>query len=194
MGQYYKPISIEKKQFVIAHDYDNGLKLMEHSWIGNGFVGVVENLIAPGGPWHGDHILWAGDYADPEPRQERNAYELISQSDRNKIKPAAQKSNYRYVVNLDTKQFVDKTKVPLSDVWVGDDGKEHPYAIHPLPLLTCEGNGRGGGDFRKQDPLVGSWARHRVTVSNEIPEGFNELYFDLFEGTIPAKLSKKQKV
>jgi len=49
MGQYYKPISIEKKQYVCSHAYGNGLKLMEHSWIGNDFVGVVEDLIAEGG-------------------------------------------------------------------------------------------------------------------------------------------------
>ncbi len=68
MGQYYKPINLDKQQYVYSHDYGNGLKLMEHSWVGNGFVNVVEELIAEGGDWHGDRIVWAGDYADPEPR------------------------------------------------------------------------------------------------------------------------------
>src|SRR5208283_4997626 len=76
MGQYYKPINIDKKQFVYSHDYGNGLKLMEHSYIGNEFVAIVENLIKKNvakdgtvltGDWYGDRIVWAGDYADSEP-------------------------------------------------------------------------------------------------------------------------------
>ena len=72
-------------------------------------------------------------------------------------------------------------------VYVDDKGKEWPYAIHPLPLLTCDGNGRGGGDFHKEDPLVGSWARNRVTVSNTKPKGYTEIEFNLFEGKVPAE-------
>ena len=69
--------------------------------------------------------------------------------------------------------FVDKTKVPDNDGW----------AIHPLPLLTCEGNGRGGGDFygRRGMKLVGSWARHRISVSNKVPKGYKEIKFNLIE-------------
>ena len=58
--------------------------------------------------------------------------------------------------------------------------------MHPLPILTCEGNGRGGGDFHKGDDLVGKWARNRVTVANEVPEGYSEIEFNLFEGEKPV--------
>jgi len=190
MGQYYKPISIDKKQFVLSHEYDNGLKLMEHSWIGNGFVGIVEDLIAEGGDWHGDRIVWAGDYADEEKGSKENLYSIVG-VDENKIYPKRTKKKYRYVVNLDTKEFVDTKKVPLSDVWEDEKGKEWPFSIHPLPILTCEGNGRGGGDLRKEDPLVGKWARNRVIVSKTKPKGFTEMAFNLFEGNKPAELKKK---
>jgi len=200
MGQYYKPCSLEKKQHVYSHDYHNGLKLMEHSWIGNDFVKAVEGLIAEGGAWHGDRIVWAGDYADPEkpirkdpkyPEHKLTLYDLV---DKNKINPEVPKENYRYVINLDKKEFVDTEKIPLSDVYTDDKGKEWPCIIHPLPLLTCEGNGRGGGDFHKEDPLVGIWARQRVTVANTVPKGFKEIKFNLFEGKRPAKMTKKVKV
>jgi hypothetical protein len=92
---------------------------------------------------------------------------------------------------MDTKEYVDKKKVPISDIWEDDKGKEWPFAIHPLPLLTCEGNGRGGGDFYKEDPLVGKWARNRVTVSKTKPKGYTEIEFNLFEGERPAKLKEK---
>ena len=188
MGQYYKPISVEKSQHVYSHDYNNGLKLMEHSWVGNDFVGVVENLIAEGGAWYGDRIVWAGDYAD----EEKDGETLYSKSGENSIKPQRVTKNYRYVVNLDTKEFVDKKKIPLSDVWYDEKGKGHPYTVHPLPLLTCEGNNSGGGDFRKEDPIIGSWARNRVSVSTRKPKGFKEIEFKLFEGEEPAVMKTKE--
>ena len=214
MGQYYKPINIDKKQYVYSHDFGNGLKLMEHSYVGNNFVQVVEGLIAEGGAWHGDRIVWAGDYADFEKgakvqrfkdsytgemrTHKPNLFDLID-SDVNaemRVKPSKGKK-YRYVINLDTKQFVDTRKVPLTDVWTDRNGKEWPVQIHPLPILTCEGNGRGGGDLHKEDPLIGAWARARVTVSNLLPkayEGYKEIEFNIFEGDRPAKLSKPKKV
>jgi hypothetical protein len=56
------------------------------------------------------------------------------------------------------------------------------WQIHPLPLLTCEGNGRGGGDYGGNDQnLVGLWARNTISVSNDIPDGYEELLFTLHE-------------
>jgi hypothetical protein len=193
MGQYYKPISIEKKQYVYSHDYGNGLKLMEHSWLSNGFVGVVEDLIAEGGAWNGDRIVWAGDYADEEKNRKSNLFSL-TEPEKCRIRPEPTENKYRYVINMDTKEYVDKTKIPVSDVYTEDDGKEWPYVIHPLPILTCEGNGRGGGDLHKESDLVGKWARNRVTVANEIPEGFTEMEFQLYEGTEPVVLKEETTV
>jgi len=213
MGQYYKPINLDKKQYVYSHDFGSGLKLMEHSWIGNQFVGVVEALIAKGGDWHGDRIVWAGDYADSETGAkemtytdsrsgevksfEPNLFDLIDDdvNPEMRVKPAKRKS-HRYVINLDTLEYVDTKKIPLSDVYTDDKGKEWPYVIHPLPILTCEGNGRGGGDLHKESDLVGKWARARVTVSTILPkahEGYKEMEFNLYEGENPAKLKKKPK-
>lgn len=215
MGQYYKPINLDKKQYVYSHDFGSGLKLMEHSWVGNGFVNVIESLIAEGGAWHGDRIVWAGDYADVEKGEKKmsykdsrtgetkhyepNLFDLIDDDVNPEMKliPGPTQKNYRYVINLDTKEFVDTKKVPLSDVYTDEDGKEWPFQMHPLPILTCEGNGRGGGDFHKGDDLVGKWARQRVTVSDRLPaahEGYKEIIFNLFEGDKPAKFKKKSKV
>jgi hypothetical protein len=191
MGQYYKPINIDKKEFVYSHNYNNGLKLMEHSWIGNDFVGVIENLIAEGGDWHGDRIVWAGDYADPDKGRKNNLYSIIGDKEGNEIQPEVTKNKYRYVLNMDTKEFVDTKKIPVSDVYTDDKGKEWPFMIHPLPLLTCEGNGRGGGDFHKGDPLVGKWARNRISVSTKKPKGYTEIEFNLFEGNEPVELKEK---
>lgn len=166
MGQYYKPTSIEKKQHVYSHDYDAGLKLMEHSYIGNTFVSVVENMLIEGGAWYKDRIVWAGDYADGENGEEsENLYHIVGE---NKVNPEAKElpKQYRYLCNHTLQQFVDFTHItPAADGWT----------IHPLPLLTADGNGRGGGDFRGENPLVGMWAKHSISIETVQPEGYLEI-------------------
>ena len=58
------------------------------------------------------------------------------------------------------------------------------YIYHPLPLLTCEGNSRGGGDYRGQDRqnLLGSWARDSLSIEAMRPgHPYTEVDFDLWD-------------
>ena len=181
MGQYYKPVCLKEnkrtpKAWVYSHRYGNGLKLMEHSWIGNGFVEVVEHLLSPIGDWYKQPFVWAGDYADDDKGLKSNVYSRSKDS--LEINPTTYQlmDNLRYIINHTKGLFVDKTKVPVSDTHEGFE-----YRIHPLPLLTCEGNGRGGGDFRGQSHLIGSWARNVISVDSEVPSGYQEIIFDLVE-------------
>ncbi len=206
MGQYYSPIILKEDKktpigFACSHDFGSGLKLMEHSWMKNDFVGFIESLLIKDSPFHKSPIVWAGDYADEEPfenipkkvvdalvedgyelekiqKHGANLYSIATnsavklQSSTNMVLKSKDK---RYLVNHDKKVFVDKTKVPKdSDGW----------QIHPLPLLTCEGNGRGGGDYRGDSSLVGSWARDIISVEglkSEIPKDYTEVIFNLVE-------------
>lgn len=181
MGQYYKPLNESKRQFLYSHRYDNGLKLMEHSYIGNDFVLAVEGLIAPGGAWHGDVVRWEGDYADePEgaPLDDRgepmNLYHQASEF-WEEIQPAPSPKHYRYVLNDTRRLFVDTDKQP-ADGW--------DYRIHALPLLIANGNGRGGGDFRggRGLDLIGTWLGDVVTVADEVPAGYAEMDAIFVEG------------
>lgn len=191
MGQYYKPCILKDKEqetdnevilaYMNSHDYDTGLKLMQHSWIRNTFVSTFEHLIAE----KRLRIVWAGDYADEEPNTEVTLYKLCN--DTNRAKPKISKKVYRYVINHSEKLYVDKRAVPITQVYKYIDKKgvekSNIFRIHPLPLLTCEGNGGGGGDFYGQDGenVIGTWARDIVSVSNNIPEGYKELKFNLKE-------------
>ena len=139
---------------------------MEHSWIKNPFVKSFESLI------HNNpkRVVWAGDYADECKGLKTNVYDRCN--DKLEVKPNELNiSDSRFVINHSKKMFVDKTKVLDNDGW----------KIHPLPLLTCEGNLRGGGDFRGESDLVGSWARDLISVSKDLPNGYKELVFDLIE-------------
>ena len=174
MGQYYYPIILNSDGKIVvwmcAHNYNNGLKLMEHSYLGNNFVSTFEFGLSPEGPHYKSRVVWAGDYADKELDQEKNLYQMCDEY--TMISPQVKETKmYRYIINHSKKQFVDKTKVP----------KQENFTLHPLPLLTCEGNGRGGGDYRGESPLIGSWARDIISVDEVKPEGFEELVFDLVE-------------
>lgn len=225
MGQYYKALILNRSKtrpvlYACSHDFGAGLKLMEHSWQGNNFVGHVEKLLID----NPQPIVWAGDYADNEPVKniDKDTYKAILNELKGYDKDNAKqdtKTNYaetfekegtnlysiadhtairithdekiegntwehsfktiskrfKYLVNHDKKQFIDKSKVPLDG-----DG----WQIHPLPLMTCEGNGRGGGDFRGESKLVGSWARDVISVTSkksDIPKDFQEVLFNLTE-------------
>jgi len=195
-----------------CYDFGSGAKLMEHSWMKNSFVRFVEKslMIQPQKlVWAGDYA----DNEDPKtltkeeikPHVEKgseyyNEEKLLSEGlnlytlayEVGKIRTSEEipkdKSKYdytfkniapltaKYLINYDKKEFVNKSKTPKdSDGW----------QIHPLPLLTCEGNGRGGGDFRgNEKDLVGRWSRDKIGVVNkksDIPKDFKEIEFNLSE-------------
>jgi len=200
MGQYFKAIVLGNepkdgeqevvKSWVYSHEYDNGLKLMEHSYQGNTYVSTFEKELTRRGTNYKSRVVWAGDYADVEPgvkiiqegkEYDANLYSLCH--DGNEVKPkVGNTKDYPYILNHSKKLFVDKNKVPEIQDWEGTK-------IHPLPLLTCEGNGQGGGDFRGEDEneIVGSWARDVISVEKENPKlttgtmDYTELIFDLKE-------------
>jgi len=174
MGQYYYPIILDNEGKIVvwmcAYDYGNGLKLTEHSYIGNNFVSTFEYGLCPSGIYHKSRVVWAGDYADPDPDHTENLYHQCNEY--NKIIPETKDTSiYQFVVNHSKRQFVDKSKVPKGEL-----------RFHPLPLLTAEGNGRGGGDYRgKSENLVGIWARDIISVEETAPSDFEEILFDLIE-------------
>ena len=184
MGQYYNPTILKKnwkkskkgivKATLISYDFDNGAKLMEHSWVGNNFVGAVAHLLANG--YKGYPFVWVGDYAD-EVEINSEKVDVYTKGEEwcskhvNKM-PITIYDNvptYKYIVNYTKKEYCTiPTKV------------KGEWQIHPLPILTCSGNGRGGGDFHNKDindERVGSWAYDRIGVTNNKKEfaGFKEI-------------------
>ena len=158
MGQYYLTVILAEKSdkeyirtFLDPTMYNNGSKLTEHSYIGNSFMKVIENLIGPSGMFYKSRLVWAGDYADEEPNSKSNLYTMC-ESKKPFVNTDA--STYTYIVNHTKKVYIEKK---------GE--------FHPLPLLTAEGNGRGGGDYRGPNmDLVGTWARDVISMENEAPE------------------------
>ena len=204
MGQYYRPCVLKKnwkqaknvvKATLDSWDFDNGLKLMEHSWIGNGLVRRMEYLLA--NQFKGYPFVWSGDYADTvvtkkgnhniydesndfiykNPNSERDfeksaLYKKLLNAIPNfwdgegEFNPYENIPYYRYLVNYSKKEYCVMPKHNSSKL-----------IVNPLPILTCDGNGRGGGDYRIEDERIGSWAFDRIGLTNDNNEivGFKEI-------------------
>lgn len=181
MGQYYRPVNLDNLEFLSPYDYNNGLKLMEHSWIGNNFVGMVESLLSPKGNWYKCRLVWAGDYMDYEVfipanyegnKEDINIYEYVGRFGK-KIKPKHNSLSNKYIINHTKKEYVDKAECQVDHEWQSD-----PWKIHPLPLLTCHAsaNGRGGGDYHGKDMKnVGRWCGDLISIENTKPEEYKEI-------------------
>jgi hypothetical protein len=175
MGQYYHAVILDADGQILAWvsswTYFAGHKLTEHSYVGNAYTSAVEWLLSPEGDFHRGRLVWAGDYAGDEPCG-MNLYELCLEATADhKLIRSTPKSfssaDYPYLVNHTQKEFVKKPDIAY---------------IHPLCILTAEGNGRGGGDYRgRNEEMAGRWARNVISVEKEIPEGYEELKveFDL---------------
>lgn len=183
MGQYYKAIILGEKPsdatqpreiirlWSSPHDYGYGAKLMEHSYFHIHFVLNLEYQLSPEGMFYRSRVVWAGDYADDEPLQDSDAesqtlYHLCKEDGTHLPLPHHDTKDYPYLVNHTKKQYVNKEK----------------EEIHPLPLLTAEGNGRGGGDYGgHNEELCGTWARDVISIEMEAPADYEELICEFEE-------------
>ncbi len=214
MGQYYKPALIGPRggvKWLYSHEYGhNGLKLMEHSYLGNTFVNAVLSQILD----HPMKVAWVGDYSE-DPWSGTEAYQQkvdkeefmplfnklwIREEDdktREKLKihpeplnmPELESFTGWYLVNHTLRQYVDLKAYAERNKWHEEydwNGKHYAYdmCINPLPLLTACGNNRGGGDYYDSHPdfdKVGSWAFDLIEFTNSKPEGFEEVSFHFTE-------------
>jgi hypothetical protein len=162
MGQYYRPVILnaddEVTAWVRCYDYQNGAKLMEHSYLGNNFVMAVDMLLLE----NAQRLVWAGDYAEED-------YYLRC-TEESKKTPLAGARQPPYVINQDKKTYFNRDEV-RKDL--------EGHVLDPLPLLTALGNGRGGRDYRGADTEdVGIWAGDRIRVSFTKPsEEYARDYF-----------------
>lgn len=211
MGQYYMPTLIEPEDGSIktlySHDYDNGLKLMEHSYIGNNFMDAVSSLI-----WkHPMKVAWIGDYSnspyDPEepysskmPVEEFMQYYHAVWSEegekKHNVKPESVKiltmrHKNRFIINHTRKiyirigDYIKRSKWTESSYWKNGIRLDHPHyfsmCVHPLSLLTACGNDRGGGDYRYNCPgyeHVGTWAFDIIEISDKAPKDYTAVDYE----------------
>ena len=207
MGQYYYPTILREKnkrfysEEFYSHDYDNGLKLTEHSYCGNNFVETImaQLLNKPG------RLAWIGDYHSDGDFAELNPdlpeiiekkfyahYKCFTSSGNEDYckgkhvryynKPEEVKERQgRFILNHDKQCYIDMEEYEKNNLTCTEDDNWH---FHPIPLLTAVGNGRGGGDFHgigEED--VGCWAGDLLVARNVRPNGYENVTKDFqFQG------------
>ena len=187
MGQYFKAIILDyktkKPQIVFEPgNWSTGAKLMEHSWMRNNMIQYVECLLEE----KPRYLVWAGDYADAEDGSDSNLYDMCS---RQTLSICPQdfvhrwldlRRDNKYLINYTKKEFVNKKRITNNP-----NQEVTRWRIHPLSLLTAEGNGSGGGDYYGCcEDEVGIWARDLIGVARrktEIPAGFTEYVTNFYE-------------
>ena len=177
MGQYYLPyVKSGNKTKVFDNKVDgdyNGLKLMEHSYWGNLFVGNVINEIYN----NKSRVCWVGDYYDEDNYSQVNCEdkELVKKighrvwGDRAKIEPSHREEsldlNHKYLVNHTKHIYIDCNEYYNQNKWFEEwNGKKYPWCINPLPLLTCSASHSGGSYYGINREECGTWFNDLIEV------------------------------
>lgn len=213
MGQYYMPTLLHQDGTIhslYSHDYGNGLKLMEHSYIGNNFVNAVCTQI-----WHKPTVVaWIGDYSD-EPYEGEYCKDIPQtrfmeiyravwgeNEESTRIHPKSyghltMKNCRRFLVNHTKQVYIDMQEYIRRNQWcesrdykydknghVKPEHYEWNMCVHPLPLLTACGNGRGGGDYYDCFPdydKVGTWAFCEIELMGKRPKDYEQVMYHFTE-------------
>jgi len=193
MGQYYTPLLIAEDGTVAtlnSHHFGNGLKLMEHSWIGNDFVNAVISLIngvKKKVAWIGDYSLdpYSDAYSEKLSEDEFVKYYQIAWNEVHSDKElssgqfsdealktiSTEKDDKGFLINHTKKVYLNLRK--YFDECIVKEGYIKGYCVNPLPLLTACGNGRGGGDYHSKYPgqeFIGTWAFDEIEYSKQAPD------------------------
>lgn len=178
MGQYFRAVILtddkkEIKKYAESWNFKyewEGTEMMclakmtEHSYIGNQFVAAVEKTFVN----NPQRLVWAGDYAD-ELEGGMNLFDLCEGKPRirqNKKADLEMLEGMR-CINHDKKQY-----------YIIPTEKSDELVFDPLPILTCEGNGRGGGDYFGEwnKDLVGTWRGDMIEIRTKSPKGYERIY------------------
>lgn len=152
MGQYYNAFGRHEDGTTFNLRASGSLKLMEHSYWENSLCNTVAKELSqsPARLW------WVGDYA-----YECDAYKDCygSEDETVVVDDPGLCLDGKYIVNLTKRQFLNCSK------FAATSSPDDEWWLHPLPLLTAQGNGRGGGDYRGINAdKVGIWAGDLLTI------------------------------
>jgi hypothetical protein len=187
MGQYYKPVFKRKGRITVCDNYlegeeYNGMKLMEHSYYGNRWVDTIATKLYK----TKCNVAWIGDYSDnPDElfweHQEDITYDFVwgKEKRRTRLPYDAIGLKDKFLINHTKKLYINMGK------YIKKAEDKDGYVIHPLPLLTAVGNGKGGGDYWGiYEELVGTWAWDTLSIEDKPLKDYKELDI-MFNDDIP---------
>ena len=194
MGQYYKVFTKEgngkivvynRKVIVDGKEEYTPAKLTEHSWFLNDFVNAIcEKIYLSDRPFK---LIWMGDYAkDITDFNKASRKTFLRYHDKcwkhDEKGVAINASGFTlynlFIVNHTKKEYFDCTQYFNRSVMKSKYGD---WCLHPIPLLTCVGNGLGCGDYTHPTEdstfdLVGTWALDEISITDNPIAEYEEIY------------------
>ncbi len=176
MGQYYLGyVKKGDKVKVFDNRVDGewtGLKLMEHSYWGNTYVGQVINELF----YSKGHVCWVGDYYSEDDYSQVNAEKDVVKTigdytwnDNTKQTKSFKRKTRTLgdclLVNHTKKVYINGNEFYAKNKWLETWEDESYYmCINPLPLLTCSASHSGGSyhGINKED--CGTWFNDELEV------------------------------
>ena len=183
MIQSFRALLIDSRSRLSAYCFPSSTRLLDHaSWGNPGVNRIAAELI--GNP---HRVAWIGDLSRCRPALiGRELYHYVSLHS-----VPAMDINTTQSVNLWGLYFVNHTKRLYMDCTEyfcntgGENGFGELWVLHPLPMLTAVGNGRGEDDYCGPNiEMIGSWAMDLVSISVFAPaeyEKVNYAFSDLKE-------------
>lgn len=186
MGQYYRAIVKKKSGRCIVYNRNilrDGkteymvAKLTEHSWWLNEFVNAV--CLDVYKRKEKNRIAWIGDYAksflthiNAQSFNGLNDKQIKELTDKcwnctgNAVTPNDFTLDDLFLVNHTKQEYIDCSAYYRNSV-MGDG-----WCLHPLPILTCIGNGLGCGDYNyptaaSTSEFVGYWAWDEISIEDK---------------------------
>ena len=176
MGQYFHAV-VGNDKIRTAYNCIGGVKLLEHSWIGNYFTEYVASKIYK----NPQRVAWVGDYAEASiaPCEESKKFWNITPDVKNKKTVYQSEDNRKSDFDITHKYLVNHTHKMYVDM---EEYCENCYSkwgtVHPLPILTCMSNQCGSGDYYgPNSEYAGSWAWNVLEIKDEIPTDY--IYFPI---------------
>lgn len=205
MGQYYKvhfvrestgEVSVFTPGVIDREDNveGEGIKLLEHSYWNNPFCCAITSLLT------GDnkaYITWCGDYAEESETRRLGFHHKtvwgVSPHQYPRIAPPYFHMDEQVaLLNHSKHQYLDLKKYKEKFDKMQSETSYRLWCIHPLPLLTALGNGRGGGDYSSSMlnyNKVGIWAGDLLSVGDPLT-GYTEVdafFVERSTGTINVR-------
>ena len=195
MGQYYKAITKSNNRIKVysrnviidgVPEYTFA-KLTEHSWWGNYAVEAVCKDIYQRQAH--TQLIWMGDYATTflsyfglkefnglNQAQIRKLFQRTWKEKGDDVEIPAFSLAGKYIVNHTKGVYID-CDAYYKRCAMKSDGDV--WCMHPLPILTCIGNGLGGGDYYcpTDDSTfdeVGAWAWDEISIEDTAPKDYAE--------------------
>lgn len=194
MGQYYRAIVTKQNgrstvynRYILRDGNAEYMlaKLTEHSWWYNEFVNAV--CLSVYNRKDKNRIAWIGDYA--ETFLDFYGLDTFNNLNQNQISrltrqcwdckgkevfPTDFTLDGLFLINHTKKQFID------CSLYYKNSVMKDKWCIHPLPIITCIGNGLGGGDYSYSTDdstvdLVGAWAWDEISIENKTNRDYSEI-------------------